>query len=130
MTIRYEWYLFYSQQGKTYVLDRFETYDPNEARRNHEHSCAFHWATPEMEQPRVSALEAVDGRGRVRIRESCAPGQDPKRVYKAVPPPENLRLDYDTMTVVEPPRVEAPPTPTEAPSAPAEAPTNGHPWDG
>lgn len=119
MSVRYEWYLLYHQRGKTYVLDRFESYDPNESRRNHAHSCEFHWVTPEMEDPRVSALEAVDGRGRVVIRESCRPGEDPARVYKAVPPPPGLLEPGDDPG---PSRI-AQETPKTSP------PPRDHPWE-
>lgn len=115
MSMSYRWHLLYEQGGRTYVLDRFETYDPGEARRNHEHSCAFLWVTDEMENPLVSALEAVDGRAATVIREACRPGQDPKRIYKAVPPPPGLFDDQPT-TLREP----------EPPARPAPG---GHPWD-
>ena len=137
MSVSYEWYLMYEQDRKTYVLDRFQTHDGAAARKNHEHSCAFHWVTGEMTNPRVSALEAVDGRGRVAIREACQPGQDPKRIYKAVPPPPEVRaalaseqLGAPSATVEAPSRrPEAPSRRPEAPSRRPEAPPKDHPWD-
>lgn len=91
MSLTYEWALLYRSGGRDYVAERFSTFDPNEARRNHERSCEFHWVRDGMDDPLVTDLEAVDERGRVRIRESCRPGQDPKRVYKPVPRPANVQ---------------------------------------
>jgi hypothetical protein len=92
MTMKYEWTLLFRRDGKDYVHERFSTFDPNEARRNHEHSCEFLWVTGDMTEPMVSELEAVDERGRVRIRESCRPGQDPRRTYRPVPPPDGITI--------------------------------------
>lgn len=90
MTMTYEWTLLFRKDGKDYVYERFSTLDAGEARRNHERSCEFLWTADWMDDPLVTDLEAVDERGRVRIRESCRPGQDPKRTYKAVPPPADV----------------------------------------